>query len=165
MYRGIIFDLDETIINSTVLKDYRNSRDWKSCYSNTHLTSIYEGLDDLQTYLRKQNLKVGIVTMSPKKYAIELLTFHSIHFDTLIAYHDVKKRKPHPEPMLKCATELGIKPNELIALGDDKRDIESANSAGITSVGVTWGCTSREELLLANPDYLIDDITEIYNLL
>ena len=165
MYKGIIFDLDETIVNSTSLKDYRDSRDWKSCYSNTHLTTIYEGLDNLQTYIRQQNLKVGIVTMSPKSYAKRLLAYHSIHFDNLIAYHDVKKRKPHPEPMIKCAMALGIQPNELISLGDDKRDIESANSAAITSVGVTWGCTSKEELLTANPDYIIDDINQLYKLL
>lgn len=163
--KGIIFDLDETILNTISLKTYRDKRDWNSCYNNVHLTTIYEDLSEVFIYLHNKGFKVGIVTMSPKQYATKLLAYHDIQFDCLIAYHDVTKRKPDPEPMIKCAQKLGLETNELIGIGDDKRDIISANNAGILSVGVTWGTSTVQDLEEVHADFIINNFSELLNIL
>lgn len=49
-------------------------------------------------------------------------------------------------------------------IGDTVGDIESGKSAGIKTIGITWGFNSKETLQKSNSDYLIDDIIEILNL-
>jgi phosphoglycolate phosphatase-like HAD superfamily hydrolase len=39
-----------------------------------------------------------------------------------------------------------------------------ARSAGVCSVGVTWGNASREELEAAKADWVVDDIIEVLNI-
>jgi phosphoglycolate phosphatase len=41
-------------------------------------------------------------------------------------------------------------------IGDTAGDIKEGKLAGVLTVAVTWGWHSREKLLAANPDYLID---------
>jgi len=41
-------------------------------------------------------------------------------------------------------------------IGDTAGDIREGKLAGVLTVAVTWGWHSREKLLSANPDYLID---------
>lgn len=161
MIKGIIFDLDETLIDTSFLKKFRDRRDWKSCYENKEKTMMYNDLENFLVYIERQNIKIGIVTMSPRKYAETILSYHNINYHSLIAYHDVLHRKPHPEPMIKCMERLNLKSHELIALGDDKRDIISSNEAGILSVGVTWGSSSKNDLEAVNAKLVINEFADL----
>jgi phosphoglycolate phosphatase len=49
-----------------------------------------------------------------------------------------------------------IPPEKAFYIGDTAGDIREAHAAGVRSVAVTWGWHSRERLLAANPDYLVD---------
>lgn len=158
--RAIIFDLDDTIINTSEIKHLRR-HPWSECYSripsNTYLL--------LNQSLLNKKFLVGIVTNSPRPYATRVLSHHNFSFDDLICYHDCTRRKPHPDPMILSATRLGINPQEVIAIGDHKNDILAAKSADMTTIGVTWGESTREELTLAGSDYLVEDINQLINLL
>ncbi len=60
---------------------------------------------------------------------------------------DAKKSKPHPDIFLATLKRLGLKPHEVLALGDTPYDAEAAGKAGIWTIGVESGGWSREELL------------------
>ena len=49
---------------------------------------------------------------------------------------------------------LALKPNDVIAVGDEPRDIESARASGVLSVGTTWGTTDEPALLASQPDFV-----------
>jgi HAD superfamily hydrolase (TIGR01662 family) len=164
-YKGLIFDLDNTLIDTNNLRKFRESRDWQSCYQNLHTTSIICKSDILEENLTKWNCKLGIVTNSPRFYAEKILKHHCFVYDALVAYHDCKRRKPFPEPMLMCANYLGILPKEVISIGDHVNDVIAANRAGMISIGVSWGDSTKEELVLANPNYIVDSFNELINLL
>ncbi|WP_210367960.1 HAD family hydrolase [Bacillus sp. REN3] len=162
-FKAIIFDLDDTIINTSEIKHLRK-QPWGECYSkipsNTYL--IFDS--SLLNILNNQFI-IGIVTNSPRPYASRVLSHHNFNFDDLICYHDCSKRKPHPDPMILSATRLGVNPNEVIAIGDHKNDILAAKSAGMTAIGVTWGESTTEELSIAGSDYLVDDVNQLRSLL
>lgn len=164
-FKGVIFDLDETLINSSSLKLYRDKRDWRSCYDNVGNCTVYDYLEDFLDLLYNNSIPVGIVTNSPRKYAETLLKAHNIKYDILIAYHDCEPRKPHPAPMLKCAELLEISPEQIISIGDDPKDIHAANKAGMTSVAVTWGISQHSNFLSANPDYIVDSASELIQII
>ncbi|NOU63215.1 HAD-IIIA family hydrolase [Paenibacillus sp. LMG 31461] len=163
--KGIIFDLDETIINTCILKQFRDRRDWDTCYLRASECTVYDHMIETLAKIDESGIPIGFVTNSPRKYAITLLTSHNIRFDALVAYHDCTPRKPHPDPMLKCAELLKISPEHILSIGDDVNDIRAANSAGMISVAVTWGVSSREDLLRVNPNFIFNSGIDILSII
>jgi phosphoglycolate phosphatase len=56
--------------------------------------------------------------------------------------------------------EPGLK-YKSVMVGDMDLDIISGREAGVYICGVTYGIGSREDILKADPDYIIDDILEL----
>ena len=50
-------------------------------------------------------------------------------------------------------------------MGDEIRDIEAANSAGVDVAAVGWGLNSRRALLKRNPTYIVAQPAELPELL
>jgi phosphoglycolate phosphatase len=57
--------------------------------------------------------------------------------------------------------EHGFKPNELISVGDEIRDIEAAQSVKVKTVAVTWGFARAEDLKKLGPDAMANTPEEI----
>ena len=78
---------------------------------------------------------------------------------------DVTQAKPNPEPVLKTLEKFGCTPDEAIVVGDTWYDIEMGRRAGVRTCGVTYGNGTREELLNAGADFLIDDFGELKSII
>ncbi|MNJ51995.1 Pyrophosphatase PpaX [compost metagenome] len=61
--------------------------------------------------------------------------------------------------------KLGADPKRTIMVGDSPADIQAANAAGTTSVAVAWSLKGAEVLRKYDPDYIIDDMTELYGII
>lgn len=160
MLKGIIFDLDMTLVNTLVLYNLRKNRDWQNVYKNIHKTTVFDGIIDLIEFL-KPNYKIGIVTSSPSKYALKVISHHNLDIPLLIAYHDTQNHKPHPQPILKGIEKLSLNPSEVISIGDECKDIEATNKAGSISIGVSWGLDKINDLQNANPDDVCQSVNEL----
>jgi len=55
--------------------------------------------------------------------------------------------------------------NNTIYIGDTSGDIEAGKIAGTKTIGISWGFQSRDILAKSNPDFLINDIAEIKNII
>ena len=82
----------------------------------------------------------------------------------VLGAEDVSKAKPNPEPVLKTLEKFGCSPDEALVVGDTWYDIEMGRRAGVRTCGVTYGNGTREELLKAGADFLIDDFEELLKL-
>ena len=82
-------------------------------------------------------------------------------FEYVVGSDSVERHKPDAEPTLKTLRELDVEPAEAIVVGDMPVDVLMARNATVRSVGVTWGNASREELVEADADYIIDSIEEL----
>jgi len=136
-HEGILFDLDLTLVDSSILFELRERRLWSEVYKNIPKTKVYEGVHEMIDELIP-SYKLGIVTSSPRTYAERLTSFHGIEIPVLTAYHDTQKHKPHANPILDGISKLGLKPNEVISIGDEEKDIIASNNAGATSVLASW---------------------------
>ena len=74
---------------------------------------------------------------------------------------DVTQAKPNPEPVLNTLKKFGCTPDEALVVGDTWYDIEMGRRAGVRTCGVTYGNGSREELINAGADFLMDDFGEL----
>jgi phosphoglycolate phosphatase len=59
------------------------------------------------------------------------------------------------------ARKLGAKPSETICIGDELRDIEAADTAGMDSGAVAWGYALPAALQAAGPTHFFNTIDEI----
>lgn len=84
-------------------------------------------------------------------------------FSTIIGGEDVKQKKPFPDIYLMAAERLGANPSDCIVIEDAKNGIAAAKAANMRCVAVTTSFT-RKELQNDEPDFIIDDISELVSL-
>lgn len=165
MKKFIIFDLDLTLVNTTLAEPYRNKRDWNGAYSVLPQCSVYEGLEQVFNVIRKYNIKTCIVSTSPRTYVEKVVKHFNIPVEKIVAYHDAKPIKPHPAPMLKALELLGCSAKDTISFGDRVIDIQSSNAAGIESVACFWGTKEKSNLLHSGYSHAIVHPNEILTLI
>ena len=79
----------------------------------------------------------------------------------LIGADDVEKAKPNPEPVLQTLAVMHYEAKETLVVGDMAVDIQMGANAGAKTCGVTWGNGTREELIEAGSDFIIDRIKDL----
>ncbi len=106
--------------------------------------------------------RLAVVTSAEYERTIEYLSYRSIDqfFEVVVAMREGLRPKPAPDMMQEALRQLDCTPEEAITIGDMITDAQSAQAAGTTFVGITHGFASREELLEAGADYLIDSLAE-----
>lgn len=165
MKKFVIFDLDLTLVDTTLAEPYRSKRDWNGAYSVLPQCSVYEGLDKVFDIIRKHKIKTCVVSTSPRPYVEKVIEHFNLPIDCIVAYHDAKPIKPHPAPMLKALEMLGCQPYETISFGDRVIDIQSSNNAGIESVACFWGTKERAELIQSGYNHAIVSPNEILTMI
>ena len=95
------------------------------------------GARELLLLLRKKKVKTALVTMSMRRMAKQVADSIGFDaFDVIVAGDDVRHGKPHPEPYLKAAELLGVKPEDCVAFEDSLTGLRSAEAANTNAVGV-----------------------------
>jgi len=164
MIKGIIFDLDMTLVDTSSLLQLRSKRKWTQVYNKLYETKLFEGVSNLIDNL-KPKYKIGIVTSSPRKYAEKLIDFHDLNIPILVGYHDTSFHKPHPEPILHGIKQMDTTAESTIYVGDQVIDIDAAKTAGCISIGVTWGDDSAEDIKNSAPDFIANNPIEIQGII
>ena len=106
------------------------------------------------------------LTIASSRSHNSLMEFvQSMKLDEIIPYilgaDDVTNAKPHPEPVLRTLEVFGCKAEDAWVVGDTWYDIEMGRRAGVRTCGVTYGNGTREELIKAGADFLMDDFSEL----
>ena len=96
-------------------------------------SQLFGDTAELLAGLENRNIKWGIVTNKPHRYTVPLMQAlgYAGRAACLISGDTYSHSKPHPEPLLKACQLIGVAAAECIYLGDDLRDMQAANSAGI----------------------------------
>ncbi|MFH1473526.1 MAG: HAD family hydrolase [Candidatus Aenigmatarchaeota archaeon] len=115
--------------------------------------------------IKKKKIKIGIVTTKLRSEALAVVRGYKLPFDVLIGNDDVKRRKPHPEPVFKACKKLRVKPQECIFVGDTDFDMQAARSAGCVAVGVLTGHGKRNNLKKSGANFIIKDLRELRKLI
>lgn len=165
MKKFIIFDLDLTLVDTTLAEPFRSKRDWNGAYSILPQCSVYEGLEQVFEIIRKYGIKTCIVSTSPRPYVEKVVQQFNLPIDYIVAYHDAKPIKPHPAPMQKALEMLGCQPKDTISFGDRAIDIQSSNAAGIESVACFWGTKEQKDLLASGYSHAIVKPSEILTMI
>jgi pyrophosphatase PpaX len=112
-----------------------------------------------------EDMKIGVVTTKVRREASAVLRGYGLHYDTLVAGDDLRKRKPDPEPVLRACRNLKVKPKDCIFVGDHPFDMMAAKSAGCTPVGVLTGWGNKNNLKKAGAKYLIKNMKGLWKII
>lgn len=124
------------------------------------LVRVYEGVVDLVRWLADQGHPMALVTSKSDWMAEKALVLVGLEklIPTIVGAESCVNHKPHREPVDRALAILGVAPENALFVGDSPHDVESGRAAGVTTVAVTWGAFSREELERSGADVVIDRV-------
>lgn len=163
--KHIIFDLDLTLIDSTVAEQGRKERNWNLVYSLIPQFEVYDGLDNIFSIIRKHGIKTCIVSTTPRQYIENVINHFNMPIQYIVGYHDAKPIKPSPVPMIRALELMEEEATNVISFGDRVIDIQSSNAAGIESVACFWGTKEKPELIRSEYSHAIVRPKEIITLI
>ncbi len=111
--------------------------------------------------LREKGIKIGIVTTKDRTSAEETITNFRFPCDVLLTAGDTARTRPDPEPLLKAIKLLSSTAAQTFYCGDTPQDIVQGRRAGVTTVGLTTGLYSKDELEKEKPDFVFDKIEAV----
>ena len=126
------------------------------------LVSPYPGLPELLEKLRSSGKKLGVLSNKPDNmtcFIVNKLYGSSIH-----RVHGQRQGippKPDPTAVLALAEELGVRPEEVLYIGDSGVDMDTGRNAGMDTCGVLWGFRDRDELIGHGAKYLAANAEEL----
>ncbi|WP_246028018.1 pyrophosphatase PpaX [Paenibacillus xylaniclasticus] len=125
---------------------------------------LFPYVHEVLAALYQKGIQLGVVTTKIRMTTERGLTFTGLkdYISCMVSIEDVQHAKPHPEPVLRALELLGADPETTMMVGDSAVDIESANAAGVISVGVSWSLKGEQMLRNAGAQYVISDMRDLY---
>ena len=85
-------------------------------------------------------------------------------FGSIIGGDSLDVKKPDPKGLLLMMNKFNCPPEKTLMIGDSAIDIETGKHAGVITCGVTYGLGNLDSLTNSNPDYLIDNLSQLKSL-
>ncbi len=141
-----------------------------SLYRENHIgfldgnVKLLDGCEELLTFLKRQNLKVGVATNRAKFSVSTLLSKLNIrqYFDIIVTADDVENSKPHPDMLVKIMNFFGVQSRgEIFYVGDMDIDYFTGKNAGIDTYIVTTGSSLKKDMEKLEGIRLFDNLMEL----
>lgn len=118
-------------------------------------TTLFPGIPELLASIENGRLSWGIVTNKIARLAEPLVAALPIKPLVVVSGDTTAHAKPHPEPLLHAARQAGFAPEKCIYVGDDLRDIQAGQAAGMPTIAAAWGYCGEDAPVDAwNADYI-----------
>jgi phosphoglycolate phosphatase len=127
------------------------------------VSTVYPGGRELLLASKAAGIKLACVTNKPYAPAKALLEALDLlePFDLLLGGDSLPHKKPHPLPLQHCLQHFGLRAGDALMVGDSRNDVEAAKAAGVKVVAVPWGYNHGEPIAAAQPDWLVDSLSEL----
>ena len=124
---------------------------------------VFAGVKETLSALKERGCMLTIASSRWHQSLSELTRDLGIagYFSYLVGADDVERAKPHPEPVLKTLSAMGVSASQTLVVGDMSVDILMGAGAGAKTCGVTYGNGKRNELEEAGADYIIQRIDQL----
>ncbi len=123
----------------------------------------FEGVDDLLRSLKQRNIHMALVTTNTcetvKRVLGEDLYNLFQHFEDKVSIFG------KPAALKRIARKSGFHRSEMLAIGDEIRDIVAAKKVNIPFGAVSWGFSSIESLTMHSPEHTFTEMGQILDLM
>lgn len=127
-------------------------------------TKPFPGIQELLNNLAERDIPWGIATNKPAAYTVPLMKQLDMQPAPAIVIcpDHVQDSKPHPESLFLAARELYCSTEEIIYIGDHKRDIECGQRAGSLTIAAAYGYVGDEDIRDWQADYYVEHAQDIW---
>ena len=124
---------------------------------------FYPGVEAGLSFLKTQDMILGIITNKRKRFTEILLTSMNIaeDFSLILCGDSLPRRKPDPMPLLHAARLFDIEPEDCLMIGDSINDVASAQAAGFPVLGVDYGYNRGIDIRESNPDMVVSSLSKL----
>ncbi len=128
---------------------------------------LYPGVIDGLDGLAKMGFRISCVTNKAARFTEPLLADMGIldRFELIVSGDTTARKKPDPLPLLYAAEKTAVSPAASLMVGDSVNDVAAARSAAFQIVCVPYGYNHGNDIRDANPDAVIDDLSQLPDLL
>lgn len=128
--------------------------------------SLYPGVRETLVELAARGCMMSIASSRSYRSLADFCDYHHLNefFSLILGADSVRKAKPDPEPVLHTMEVLKKCAECTLVVGDMPVDIAMGRGAKCTTVGVTYGNSSHGELSKAGADHIIDNFTDLLNI-
>jgi phosphoglycolate phosphatase len=130
-------------------------------------SKIYPGAIKILQYLKEKNILVSLLTTKNQDQAEKIIEFFSLgkYFSFIMGRRDGIGYKPSAEPLLFICKELNIRPKDTLFVGDTELDIICGKSANALTCAVTFGYRQKQKLQEHSPNFIINNLSELENII
>jgi len=136
---------------------------YRECYriAESHI-SLYPDVCEVLAELKQRGYWLGVVTGKSLPGLQRVLdTFALRDYFYVLRTADCTHSKPHPAMVNECMTEMGIKADRTVVVGDALFDVQMAKAAGVPCIGVSFGVGERDALLQAGAEVVVDHFSTL----
>jgi len=130
-------------------------------------TKPYAGIPELLAELVRRGVRLAVASNKFQAGTEKLVRrfFPDIPFAAVLGQRPDVPLKPSPAVVEEILALTGAPRDRVLYVGDSGIDMQTAAAAGVRSAGVTWGFRTREELVGAGAQHLVDRAEELLELL
>jgi len=128
-------------------------------------TILFPGVRETVAELRSRGIRLATASTKLSAGSRRVLTHFGVaeHFSQIQGSDDMPF-KPDPFIITKILLDQGWEKENTLMVGDTDNDIEAGKSAGIATCGVTYGSLTREQIVHFKPDFVIDSLPELLDI-
>ncbi len=142
---------------------------YREAYSESGIFALrlYDGTEELFRTLRTSGVFVGVCSSKPEPFIRRILAHLGFEDIIDVIASPASDTRDESKAMLieRAAATLGVDKDRVLMVGDRHFDIDGANLAGVTSVGVTYGYGSKTELEEAGATHIAKNVAELYKII
>lgn len=131
----------------------------------SHLAQVppIKGMPELLAHLHGRGYQMGILSSNTQDGVHDFLTQHRLKYFDFVHTPDSLFGKGRR--LRKILKSSGLPPEALVMIGDEVRDVEAAQYAGIEAIAVSWGFNTAELLAQGGATYIVHNPAELRVLL
>jgi phosphoglycolate phosphatase len=126
------------------------------------LTTVFEGIREALDEISR-DFALAVATSKPDILTVPLLDEIDLaKYFEVVAAPTAQANESKRVTLARCAQQLGaLQIQPLVMVGDHHFDIEAAIAGHLSSIGVTWGMSTRADLQAAGPTRIVDHPLEL----
>ena len=130
-------------------------------------TRPYAGIETMLSSLNQTGVKLGILSNKPHAATVDVIDryFSGFNWSVVRGHKPGTAPKPDPASARQTLKQMGVKPGRCIYVGDTKVDMLTGKSAGMYTVGVSWGFRSVQELRENGADAIVESAEALAKLI
>jgi phosphoglycolate phosphatase len=108
---------------------------------------LFDGGSELLAALEAAGVPWGVVTNKPGWLTRPLLDALGLtrRAASIVSGDTLAEKKPHPQPLLFAASQIGLPPQQFAYVGDAERDMQAAAAAGMLGITAGYGYLGNDE--------------------